>query len=747
MKFARLLAKSQTHKDRVLPGESLQGHTAEVLRAASTLIALRGSDSLQAVALAETVPLSRLERVLWLAAFVHDLGKCSAQFQAMVRHVEQRQLLRHEAASLLLCRPGGPLARFLRPAVGSDEDYALALLAAAGHHRKFPDRAVADDAPAEGWLLTGHPDFAKTLRIAASQRGLGEPPILADLLLKDSRLTGGLRKEIDDCERALVGMITRDDATSRLLAIVKTLLVCADVAGSALPKGGQRPAWLAEQLEPSDASAGLEGIVASRLAGRPLRPFQDAVARSTAPVTLVVAGCGSGKTVAAVAWAARQHATRRLWLTYPTTGTATEGYRDYVHDADLSGKLVHGRADVDYDIFGLRDDADGEGPRDRDRLESLREWGLDLVSCTVDAVLGLIQNNRRGLYAWPSIARGAIVFDEIHSYDDRLFGALLRFLGGVPGVPALLMTASLPRTRLLAIQAIVRQAHSRELAVVDGPADLETIPRYRLDPSIDDAEGVADRLAECGRRGERVLWVSNTVDRCIASARIAATRGSTLRYHSRFKYIDRVARHGRVVEAFRSPAFVTACTTQVAEMSLDLSAELLVTDLAPIPAMIQRLGRLNRRSHPGNVAPVRPFLVIRPDSPLPYDEATMAEAERWLERLSGRDLSQRDLVEAWEQADSEQVAPVESAWLDGGFVTSSQPLREAGVGVTVLLPDDAARVRNRERRSVEVALPMNQPPRGSGWKAWPRRASTDFLLEVPASAISYDPEEGAQWQR
>ena len=49
-----------------------------------------------------------------------------------------------------------------------------------------------------------------------------------------------------------------------------------------------------------------------------------------------------------------------------------------------------------------------------------------------------MQNNKRGLFAWPALAQSAFVFDEIHAYDDRLFGALLRFLRDLPGLPALL---------------------------------------------------------------------------------------------------------------------------------------------------------------------------------------------------------------------------------------------------------------------------------------------------------------------
>src|SRR5262249_46320223 len=155
------------------------------------------------------------------------------------------------------------------------------------------------------------------------------------------------------------------------------------------------------------------------LGTRPLRSFQERMAASVSPLALVRAGCGSGKTAGAYLWAARQYAGRKLWVTYPTTGTATEGYREYVSDADVVGRLEHSRARVDVELFSL---SDGEiDARELDRLDAIRAWGSEVVTCTVDTVLGLVQNQRRGVYAWPALAHGAVVFDEIHAYDDGLF--------------------------------------------------------------------------------------------------------------------------------------------------------------------------------------------------------------------------------------------------------------------------------------------------------------------------------------
>src|SRR5690606_19433158 len=123
-------------------------------------------------------------------------------------------------------------------------------------------------------------------------------------------------------------------------------------------------------------------------------------------------------------------------------------------------------------------------------------------------------------------------------------------------------------------------------------------------------------VSTCMDRGGKVLWVSNSVDRCIGMGERFASRGACV-YHSRFRYIDRVARHGDLIGAFAQPGAVLATTTQVAEMSLDLSADLLVTELAPVAAMIQRLGRLNRRAAPARPGAPCEFIVVDVERPEP----------------------------------------------------------------------------------------------------------------------------------
>lgn len=739
-RYERLLAKSPSRGADADHPTTLRKHTAMVLAAADALLDARGTASLRAVGLPPEWE-ERLRRVVRLGAFVHDLGKCSDHFQRMLRGSSEPQLLRHEALSAWLARPEGLLGPWLAHAVDEPHELDVAAIAAAGHHRKFPP------SPREAeplTLLLSHPDFADTC-VLGRKLGLPSPPAL------DDHVIGGAApvvRAVDDWDEQLGQALGR--RWWRLLSVAKALVIAADVAGSALPSASSahehKPRWILGQLERSDPDA-MARVVRQRLGDHELRPFQQRVRDSSAPVVLVQAGCGGGKTIAAYAWAAEQHPGRRLWITYPTTGTTTEGYRGYVQDAEVRGRLEHGRAPIDVEIFEIDERVDGAADDDElrrsarglDRLDALRTWGADVVTCTVDTVLGLLVDQRRGLYAWPSLCDAAVVFDEIHAYDERLFGLLLRFLRDLPGVPALLMTASLPRARREALDALVSAVHRRALPLVEGEADVEELARYVIQrrAAAPDVE-----VARALDRNEKVLWVCNTVGRALATAQ--RLHGlAPLVYHSRFRYVDRVDRHRDVVEAFERPGRALAITTQVCEMSLDLSADLLVTDLAPVPALIQRLGRLNRRSHPEHP---KPCLVL-PFSGQPYEHG-LSEADAWLTRLGeGRALGQRDLVRAWEV--DEQPAPVradeQAIWLDGGVATTPQPCREASPGLSVLRQDDADDVERGRSKVIGVVLPMSRPPGrlAKQWQGWKRVLG---IPVAPPDTIDYDEHHGGRWR-
>lgn len=729
----RLLAKSTDDPEQPKGAETLRGHTAAVIGVAEAIFETTGRRQLIAVGLDPAVWFERFRRVLLLAAWLHDLGKASDQFQDMVRGLRKAaQALRHETLSYVVVK------RALEPwltEVFSKADLVLALLAAAGHHRKFPPGSPKEGS---GWVIKlwlDHSDFQELLELGRSKLGLGAPPPLTTMTIEDPE---------DFLAVEIQSGWTRDDqefleAASQeervFLAVLKASLIAADVGGSALPKEGKKlKPWVKAALARGVSAEELAAVVACRLGEHELRPFQRAVGESTNRRTLALAGCGTGKTLAAYHWASKIGA-RRLFFCYPTTGTTTEGYRDYLHEPDLKADLVHSRRWVDLDFFALHDD-ESDVVALRSALEC---WDTPVTCCTVDTVLGLVQNQQRPVFNWPSITQAAFVFDEIHAYDSSLFGALLRFLEALPGLPCLLMTASLPRPKLEALRRVARDQGG--LDEIPGPPELEAHPRYQQ--VIGEPESLA---LEAWERGQKVLWVCNTVNRALDRADVLAARGvAPLVYHSRFRYRDRVARHRDVVEAFRGDGGVIAVTTQVCEMSLDISADLLITDEAPVPALIQRLGRLNRRARPGDKSDPGRFLLVEVEraKALPYTAAELDQARDWLGGLGAGPLSQAELAAAWAAIGADEpVAAVESAWLDGGVTTQPRSLRDMSPGLDVFLPEDADKVRAKKAWPAELRLPMTLP-RGQDWKSWYDKELTAYV--PPAGALDYDPMRGGRW--
>jgi len=742
----------------------LQGHLEDAYRAASEVVAASGDDQLLALGLDPPRWRERLRRVVVVAAALHDLGKANDHFQEMLSGARRvAQGLRHEWVAYYLFQQRAWM-EWLTAIAESPQDARVVLWTISGHHpgydRPSPPKDSIPGAGIEVTLLSRHSDFRASLDWIETTFGSGSPappaPIVIPLVSQSANAFGAIGRAIAQDSATWASL---PDDEKRLVAACKACLIAADVAASALARrahAGARGTWIRDSLACRPAAADIEALVREKLNGSPERPFQATVSNSPSRVTLVRAGCGTGKTVAAYLWAARRWPGRRVYFCYPTTGTATEGFRGYLFDEDAhrskyGAQLFHSRADVDLEMIL---DAREDEHESQLRIEALLAWSTPIAVCTADTVLGLIQNQRRGLFAWPALAQSAFVFDEIHAYDGQLFGCLLRFIDALRGVPILLMTASLTAAQRAALEEALGRTGER-LTEIGGAAELEQLPRYARHSSADPYETVRREFAAAGK----VLWVCNTVNRAIEAADDMSVHRPVI-YHSRFRYVDRVEQHKRLMATFERDGPALAVCTQVAEMSLDISATLLVTELAPVPALIQRLGRLNRRAGPPapgeSPAPPMPFVVMEPlgaDGELrtnPYSTRPEnygdwpAQTRDWLDRLGDGALSQADLATAWTQSAPDDVpTPAASTWLDGGPITQVGTVRDASPGLTVLLKVDADAIKSGDVPLAKVALPM-PPPRGNAWREWRR---VKGIPVAPADAIDYDAERGGRWRR
>ncbi|WP_455431579.1 type I-E CRISPR-associated protein Cse1/CasA [Streptomyces gelaticus] len=254
---------------------------------------------------------------------------------------------------------------------------------------------------------------------------------------------------------------------------------------------------------------------------------------------------------------------------------------------------------------------------------------------TIDQVLFAGLKSRHLALRHLAVAGKVVVIDEVHAYDAYMNTYLDRVLEWLAAyrVPVVMLSATLPAVRRQELAAAYAGEESAELAdalhlpdnvyplitaVAPGGAVRTARPEAasgrrtevtveRLD---DDLPSLAGRLEHALRDGGCALVVRNTVDRVLESAaylRECFGPQAVTVAHSRFLAADRAHKDTDLRERFgpggdrpAGPHIVVA--SQVVEQSLDIDFDLLVTDLAPVDLMLQRMGRLHR--HPRTRPPL-----------------------------------------------------------------------------------------------------------------------------------------------
>ncbi len=259
---------------------------------------------------------------------------------------------------------------------------------------------------------------------------------------------------------------------------------------------------------------------------------------------------------------------------------------------------------------------------------------------TVDQVLLAGLKTKWAHLRGSSLTRNLLVVDEAHASDAYMIEILRSVLRGhlACGGHALLMSATLGSSahailadvwpgasrRYAASEAsedlpvakavpypaltLVRQEGSTTLAVPptgDGKSvQIEAVPR------IADSGYIAECAMSYAASGAKVLVIRNTVskaqvvfDACLGIGfpeLLLSVRGIPAVHHSRFALEDRQLLD-RAVEAVlgkgRPPGGKVVIGTQTLEQSLDIDADVLLTDICPMDVLLQRIGRLHRHAN------------------------------------------------------------------------------------------------------------------------------------------------------
>lgn len=357
---------------------------------------------------------------------------------------------------------------------------------------------------------------------------------------------------------------------------------------------------------------------------------------------------GAGKTEAAVFLAYRlmaQGVAEGFFIGLPTMATANAMYKRVakVYQKLFSGNanltLAHGFKTLVEEFAASilpRDEPEGDvAQQDETATARCSAWLADhskralLASAgvgTVDQALLAVLHSKHQSLRLLGLFNKVLIIDEVHACDaymQRTLEVLLEFHARADG-SVILLSATLPnRMKQSLLNAYARGRQQGAIPLISSSAyplatrwhDKQPLlredalsSRANVSRAVQvhyesDFETVFAYIQQALQQGQCVGWIRNTVadamdayerlSQCVSPEKITL-------FHARFALRDRLSKESRVLAYFggssgqhdRQGRLMIA--TQVAEQSLDVDFDVLITDLAPIDRIMQRAGRLQR---------------------------------------------------------------------------------------------------------------------------------------------------------
>jgi CRISPR-associated endonuclease/helicase Cas3 len=643
------------------------------------------------------------ERLARLGALLHDIGKVHPEFQTMLRgkRLERTIPLRHELISL-----------FFLPAFAR-EDWAELVEIVTAHHRSIredskkqglldilnPKYGIAEDAEELfGNYTKGWEDWSQHgITILRASESFFAPMIFQTVQISREEAYSAFLFSIEHCKK----LMRSEYRWSRW----KGLLVGADHIASAL--GGATFNRTKTLFQTPDVSW-FHGR------SKPLYSLSMLPTDDPRPHTLVIAPTGAGKTDYLM-----RRTSGRIFYTLPFQASINAMYRrfyDALPEQQDNIRVLHAASAL----------ALNNGTNQHEEKLLQDKVGAAIKVLTPHQLASLICGTRGFETVAMDVQDCDVILDEIHSYSGVVQSIVLEIIKVLLrlGCRVHVGSATMPSALTDAVLALlggetttlVTRLLDEELGKFDRHI-IHKLPRY---------EDTSEHISSAIERGEKVLVVCNRVD--IAQARFEDLRNTfreipVMLLHSRFRRKDRSTAEKELTDTYNNQE--GACivvATQVVEVSLDISFDVMITDAAPIDALIQRFGRINRRRTDETVRMrlLKHIYVIAPPKEgnvLPYNRTII---ERSYDALPDGNVLRECDVQAKIDTVYPRVEPlpidVHLAWQGDQFLLSELCHFPKSVLMELLDVDSAACIRFSDK---------DEYVRGSG--------EVRTMLEIPIS--------------
>lgn len=639
--LSRVLAKSAGGSGLGRP-ELLTEHSLAVRDAARAVAGRIGSPGVLA---------SRPRFWSWVetAALLHDAGKVAEGFQRQVRQGGERWGERHEVLSLAYV---DLLTRHL-----DAEDRKMIAAGVAFHHRPLTSHRSGD-------LRSMYPPVARwEHKFGRDPSPIpGRPRIQVPVARHRAWLTWLARQlaiPVPETDRRL-WELTRD-AFARLSAEWINPVSDEDGLVAVLLQGA---VTLADHSGSAHVHLQTHMPLPRNFLSRLPTPYpHQRQAAGTADHLVLVAPTGSGKTEAGLSWASRQlddlpGQPRLVWLLpyRASIDAARDRFTDNLDPAPGQERpdigVLHATAARTLLTRAVADDCT-PGPADarraRARAGAMRLFSQRVRVATPHQLLRAAIAGTRYSSILLEQANALMVLDELHAYDPVTFGRICACmqLWQQLGSRVAVLSATLARPMIELIEDTLGSVKVRRAPAGTAPA------RHRLvlDDEPIDSRASMQRILGWLDEGHSVLVIANTVAKAQQLFAELDRPDATL-LHSRFRSQDRaeierriLRRHPERKPGETEPRGGLLVATQAVEVSLCLDFDRGVTELAPIEAVAQRAGRVNRRGrHPDGPVEFRVHTDVTANRP--YEEGALEAALTALRTAPGPDLSE-ETIETW----------------------------------------------------------------------------------------------------
>jgi CRISPR-associated endonuclease/helicase Cas3 len=359
--------------------------------------------------------------------------------------------------------------------------------------------------------------------------------------------------------------------------------------------------------------------------GSELYPLSQIETENDKPHTVVVAPTGAGKTDFLL-----KRCKGRIFYTLPFQASINAMYERIKGDIKNENPNVDAKVRVLHSTSALLVKGNKEA-------ETLQHFGGASIKVLTPHQLAAIVFGTAGYESIMLDLKGTdVILDEIHTYSDVGRSMVLEIVRTLLRLDCRIHigTATMPSLLYIEVLKLLKE-HGEVYEVKLHNEVLDKFDRHVVHKMENEAE-IDAVLQKAFDQKEKVLVIFNTVKEAQKEYKRLTKQFPnvpSMLIHSRFRRGDRVKLENRLKSEFNGdgsdefgdglkPCFVVS--TQVVEVSLDISFDRMITQVAPLDALIQRFGRVNRKRTKDTIGKFKPVHVIQLNgSALPYQEETI----------------------------------------------------------------------------------------------------------------------------